>query len=381
MVVTRFSFLCRESCIIVFILLLKEIIYIKFTDMNHLVIMAGGSGSRFWPLSTEEMPKQFVDVLGVGQSLIQLTVSRFGDLFSPDRIWIVTSKNYVDLVREQLPDIPESHILAEPVMRNTAPCIAYVAWKIKEFDPDANLLVSPSDHIVTDNIGFKEIIRSGLTCSAMSDKIITIGITPHRPETGYGYIKVGTINCENLLQRVDGFTEKPTLEVAKQYLDEKYYFWNSGIFMWNVKIIEQAFREFQPDIASIFDQIAGSFFTAEEQSLIDSYYPFCDNISIDYAIMEHAENIYMIPAAVGWSDLGTWGALHSLSDKDRSSNSLKGGVVKLIEAENCLVSVSATKQCIIDGLKDYIIVENEGALLICRFSKEQNIKEWIKNNY
>lgn len=347
--------------------------------MNHLVIMAGGLGSRFWPLSTEEKPKQFVDILGTGQSLIQSCVSRFGNLFDPDRTWIVTAKHYVDLVHEQLPEIPEDHILLEPAMRNTAPCIAYVAWKIKEVDPDANLVVSPADHIVMDNIEFQKIICSGLAYSDRSDKIITVGVTPHRPETGYGYIKVTSNGSESVLQMVDSFTEKPSLEVAKLYIREKDYFWNSGMFIWNVKTIEQAFRKYQPDIASVFDQIASAFFTAEEQPVIDSFYPFCENISIDYAIMEHAKNIYMIPAAIGWSDLGTWSALYGFSDKDSSSNALKGDFVQLVDTNSCLVSVSSSKRCIIEGLRDYIVVEDKDSLLICKFEREQEIKEWIKN--
>lgn len=346
--------------------------------MNHLVIMAGGIGSRFWPMSTPDKPKQFVDVLGTGRTLIQLTVDRFKNICAPEQIWIVTSKNYIDWIHQQLPEIPQENILLEPCMRNTAPCIAYVTWKIKERDPDANLVISPADHVVMDTECFRRVIREGLEFSNNTDRIVTVGIMPHRPETGYGYIKAGTDVEQEHFYKVEAFKEKPSREVAQQYIDDGGYYWNSGIFIWSAKTIEKAFREFQPALASSFDQISGRFYTSDEQVLIDEYYPQCEKISIDYAVMEHADNIYVIPASFGWSDLGTWGSLYELSGKDTTKNAVIGDSIRMIDSENCIVSVPNGKRCILEGLDGYIVVDNNKSLLICKKENEQHIKEWIE---
>lgn len=344
--------------------------------MNHLVIMAGGVGSRFWPMSTPEKPKQFIDVLGSGRTLLQLTVDRFKGICDSDNVWVVTSRRYAQLVKEQLPDIPDSNILLEPCMRNTAPCIAYVSWKIRKKDPKANLVISPSDHIVMDTTEFKRVIRKGLEFTAAGERILTLGMLPTRPETGYGYIKIKEKEEGEEIVRVEGFKEKPDLKTAERYLAEGGYFWNAGIFLWNVETIEKAFRENQPDLADIFDKIYDTFYTPGEQEAIDTYFPECKNISIDYAIMEHARNIYMFPASFGWSDLGTWGSLYEQLPKDEAGNAVVGERVRMVESNDCVVHTSGGQRMVIQGLEGYIIAEQDNVLLICRKADEQRIKEF-----
>lgn len=346
--------------------------------MNHLVIMAGGIGSRFWPMSTPEKPKQFIDVLGVGRTLIQLTVDRFSDVCNIKNVWVVTSERYRNLVREQLPQLPESNILLEPCMRNTAPCVAYVAWKIKKHDPEANLVISAADHIVLNVPEFVRVIRHGLSFTEKENRILTLGMLPTRPETGYGYIKVkhGEVAGEKEIKMVEGFKEKPDLQTAREYLQEGGYYWNAGIFLWNVKTIEQAFRENQPEMASLFDTLDPVFYTTSEQAGINRKFPDCPSISVDYAIMEHARNIYVFPASFGWSDLGTWGSLYEQLPKDGNENAVVGKQVCMIESSDCVVHVSDDKKMVLQGLDDYIIAEQDGVFLICRKSDEQRIKEF-----
>lgn len=279
---------------------------------NHLVIMAGGVGSRFWPMSTTEKPKQFIDVLGVGRSLLQLTFDRFKGICSPENVWVVTNRSYKDLVLEQLPEIPVTNILCEPCRRNTAPCIAYVSWRIKSKDRNANIVVTPSDHIVTNCEEFKRVISQCLKFTSETDAIITLGMKPTRPETGYGYIQADLSSCSprnKEIFRVDSFREKPDLETAKKYIQNKSYFWNAGIFIWSVNTIVNAFRIYQPAISKIFESLQPVYGTPKEQEEIDLRFPECENISVDYAIMEKAEEIFVCPADFGWSDLGTWGSL------------------------------------------------------------------------
>lgn len=339
--------------------------------------MAGGIGSRFWPMSTPDKPKQFIDVLGTGRTLLQMTVDRFAGICSPENVWVVTSVRYKSIVKEQLPDIPDSNILLEPCMRNTAPCIAYVAWKIKQKDADANLVISPSDHLVMDVSEFGRVIRKGLEFVAKEDRILTLGMYPNRPETGYGYIKAKSLAQEEILE-VEGFKEKPDLQTAERYLAEGGYFWNAGIFIWNVKTIERAFRKEQPEIVAVFDGLNEVFYTPEEQGCIDEKFPTCPNISIDYAIMEKAENIYVFPADFGWSDLGTWGSLYEQLNKDESANACVGDQVRLVESKGCVVHVPYGKKVVLQGLEDYIIAEENGVLLVCRKADEQRIKEFSK---
>lgn len=346
---------------------------------NHVVVMAGGVGSRFWPMSTTDFPKQFIDVLGCGKTLLQLTVDRFREVCEPGNMWVVTSAAYADLVKEQLPDIDSEHILLEPCRRNTAPCIAYVSWKIKARNPRANIVVTPSDHIVLDQREFVRVINSALKFTADSDAVVTLGMKATRPETGYGYIEGDlSMACPSNkeIYRVDAFKEKPDLETAKRYLQRKNYFWNAGIFIWNVNTIVNAMRVYQPAMAKTFEGLFPYYYTDKEQELIDEHFPMCENISIDYAIMEKADEIYVFPAAFGWSDLGTWGSLHDNMKKDAHNNVCIGENIYLHESRNCIVHTTQEKKVIVQGLDGYIIAEKNDRLLICRLSEEQRIKDF-----
>lgn len=344
---------------------------------THIVIMAGGIGSRFWPMSTPECPKQFIDVTGCGKSLIQLTVERFQGLCIPDNIWIVTSEKYKETVRKQLPSVPPHHILTEPVARNTAPCITYACWKIKKHHPDANIVVTPADALVINTDEFRRAIAKALLMTDQSKAIVTIGIKPCRPETGYGYIAAGE-EVDQDIRKVGEFKEKPDLKTAQQYVDAGNYFWNAGIFVWNVKTIEEAIRRYAPGIAEVFDRIYPEFYTEREKETIEELFPTCESISIDYAVMEKAERIYVLPAEFGWSDLGSWGSLHSLLPKDERNNAVVGENVRMYECNNCIVHTPHLEQAVIQGLDGYIIAEKEGTLLICKLAEEQRIKEFSK---
>ena len=352
----------------------------KMTDKrNHIVIMAGGIGSRFWPMSTTECPKQFIDVLGVGRSLLQLTYDRFQGICLPENIWIVTNKKYLELCREQLPDVPTENILLEPCRRNTAPCIAYVSWRIKSKNPKANVVVTPSDHIVTDTVEFQRVITSCLKFTGETDAIVTLGMKPNRPETGYGYIQadlsVSSPRNKEIF-RVDSFREKPDIETAKKYVQQNNFFWNAGVFIWSVSTIVNAFRVYQPAISKVFEGMEHIYGTPEEQENIDKCYPECENISVDYAIMEKAEEIFVCPANFGWSDLGTWGSLLEQSKKDLYGNCLIGNDINLYDSHNCIVHTLNEKQVVIQGLDGYIIAEKDNRLLICKLSEEQRIKQF-----
>ncbi len=346
--------------------------------MNHLVIMAGGIGSRFWPMSTPEHPKQFIDVLGTGKTLLQLTAERFEGICRAENIWVVTSVRYHELVKQQLPEIPDSHILLEPCMRNTAPCIAYVTWKIKMHDPDACIVVSPSDHIVLDVSEFQRVVAKGMEFVAAEDCILTLGMKPTRPETGYGYIqmKADASVYQEEIHKVEAFREKPDLSTAQVYLKSGDYLWNAGIFLWNAHTIEKAFRTYLPEVAALFDGLENVFYTLGEQEMIDRCFPDCKSVSIDYGIMEHAQNIFVFPASFGWSDLGTWGSLYEQAAKDMEGNAVIGDAVKMIESTGCIVHVPAGRRMVLQGLENYIIAEENGVLLICRKSDEQRIREF-----
>lgn len=346
---------------------------------NHLVIMAGGVGSRFWPMSTVEKPKQFIDVLGVGRSLLQLTLDRFEGICSPQHVWIVTNKKYADIVHEQLPEVPEGNILLEPCRRNTAPCIAYVSWRIKSEDPKANIVVAPSDHIVTDVAEFRRVIKSCLKFTAETDAIVTLGMKPTRPETGYGYIQadLSISSARNKeIYRVDSFREKPDLATAKTYIEQNNYFWNAGIFIWSVNTIVNAFRIYQPSISKVFEGLVEVYGTPQEQVEIDLRYPNCEKISVDYAIMEKAEEIFVCPADFGWSDLGTWGSLLMQTHRDLYGNSCIGPDISMFDSHNCIVHATQEKKVVIQGLDDFIVAEKDGTLLICKMSEEQRIKQF-----
>ena len=354
-----------------------------FQINNHLVIMAGGVGSRFWPMSTQECPKQFIDVLGTGKTLLQLTVERFGTLIAPENIWVVTNEKYADIVARQLPDMPQGNILCEPCRRNTAPCIAYISWRIKSRDPKANIVVTPSDHIVMNVQEFQRVVSQCMKFTSDTDAIVTLGMKPNRPETGYGYIQAN-LSANSLRNkevfRVDSFREKPDLETAKRYIKQNNYFWNAGIFIWNVNTIVNAFRMYQPTMAKIFESMLPVYGTEREQEFINQRFPECESISVDYAIMEKAEEIFVCPADFGWSDLGTWGSLHQQSHKDLYGNVTIGQDINLFESHNCIVHTTQEKRVVVQGLDGYIVAENNDTLLICKLSEEQRIKQFSGEN-
>lgn len=341
--------------------------------------MAGGVGSRFWPMSTADKPKQFIDVLGVGKSLLQLTYQRFRGVCLPENVWVVTNAKYAGIVREQLPEVPASQILLEPCRRNTAPCIAYVSWRIKSQNAKANIVVSPSDHIVTDEKEFRRIVKLCLNFTQETDAIVTLGMKPNRPETGYGYIKADLSMSsprQKEIYRVDSFREKPDLQTATKYFHEKDYFWNAGIFIWRASTIINAFRVYEPSIAKIFDSMRDIYGTPREQEEINRRYPECASISVDYAIMEKAEEIFVCPAEFGWSDLGTWGSLLMQTKKDLYGNGLIGKNIEMYDCHNCIVHTTQENHVVIQGLDGYIVAEKDGTLLICSLSEEQSIKQY-----
>ena len=352
------------------------IVHAKLKPMDtHVVIMAGGIGSRLWPLSTPERPKQFIDLLGVGKSLIQLTVDRFLPVCAPDHFWVVTSEKYVDIVREQLPDIPLEQILAEPEARNTAPCIAYACWKIAQKYPAANIVVTPADALVLKTDLFADVIRKALEATEGTDAIVTVGISPTRPETGYGYI-FATDAVKGRVVKVSAFKEKPDAARAEAYLLDGHYFWNAGIFVWNVKTITRQLRAYAPQIAGVMDTIAPALYTTAETSVLRKHFPACDKISIDYAVMEKSRNIYVIAEDLGWSDLGSWGSIRTHLTPDADGNAVIGGDVRLFGCKDCIVHTAGEKTVVVEGLEGYIVTESEDRLLVCRLSEEQRIKEF-----
>ena len=348
----------------------------KGCEHTNIVIMAGGIGSRLWPVSTPEMPKQFIDLLGVGKSLLQLTVERFRSVAGIAGMWVVTSENYVDIVRKQLPEMPADHILAEPVPRNTAPCIAYACWRIMREDPDANIVVTPSDAIVLKTELFSEIISKALEFTASTSSIVTVGIHPDRPETGYGYICSSSKEECNVV-KVNEFREKPDRETAERYLAAGNYFWNAGIFVWSVSTIVDQMRRHAPQIAGMMDnKIARTFGTEEEKAALAEFFPQCDKISIDYAVMEKSDSIYVISADLGWSDLGSWTSAGSHIAEGPDGNRVVGNDVRLIDSEGCIVHVEECRKVVVKGLKDYVVACRGGNLLVCPAADEQKIKDY-----
>lgn len=359
---------------------------------THVVIMAGGVGSRLWPVSVPEKPKQFIDLLGIGKTLIQMTVDRFRPVCDIDHFWVVTSESYVDIVKEQLPCIPAEHILAEPVPRNTAPCIAYACWKIKTSFPDANVIVTPADALVINVQKFAGIIRKALNFTEGTGNIVTIGIEPSRPETGYGYIQAEERIPEEVV-KVKEFKEKPDLATAKEYITAGNYFWNAGIFIWSCETIVSEIRKHAPGIASVMDTIASSFGTDAEAGTLRELFPTCEKISIDYAVMEKSKSIYVIASDLGWSDLGSFSSIKEnipMPDEDpvpdggaakaiEGGNKVIGRDIRLFGCEDCLVHAEDAKSVVVSGLKDYIVAVKEGNVLVCPRNEEQRIKEYSKN--
>ncbi len=332
--------------------------------------MVGGVGSRFWPLSTPEYPKQFIDILGCGRTLIQLTVDRFKGICPMQNFWVVTNAKYVDIVKQQLPDIPADHILAEPAARNTAPCIAWACWSIKKEDPTANVVVTPADAVVMNPEEFRRVIKHSLAFTENNEAIVTIGIKPSRPETGYGYVETGEA-MNTVINRVNAFKEKPDYATAEKYLKAGNYLWNAGIFVWNIETITDCITKYKPNIAEDMDKIANIGNVAE-------IFPKCEKISIDYAVMEPASReglVYTHPADFGWSDLGNWASLHDKLQKDENGNGAVGNI-KLYECANCVVHAEDAKKVVLQGLDGYIMSEKNGQILICKRSEEQRIREF-----
>lgn len=337
---------------------------------THVVIMAGGVGSRFWPLSTPEYPKQFIDILGCGRTLIQLTVDRFKGVCNDENFWIVTNESYVDIVRKQLPTIPENHILAEPAARNTAPCIAWACWNIRKENPNANVVVTPADAVVMNVEEFRRVINNALDFTKDKDAIVTIGIKPSRPETGYGYVETSD-NIKGKICKVKEFKEKPDLQTAQTYLDKGNYLWNAGIFVWNVNTIVRSITKYKPNIAGDMDNIMTI-------GNVKEIFPQCEKISIDFAVMEPAskeDKVFTHPADFGWSDLGNWASLHDKLQKDLNNNASVGNV-HFFECNDCVVHTEDAKKVVIQGLDGYIVSEKNRQLLICKRSEEQRIKEF-----
>lgn len=340
---------------------------------TYVAIMAGGIGSRFWPASRTQRPKQFLDILGVGKSLIRLTFERFLDLCPASNIFIVTNAIYKPLVKEHLPELTDNQILCEPSRNNTAPCVAYTAFKLYHLNPEANFVVAPSDHIILKEQNFIETLQKALDFTAANNALLTLGIQPTRPDTGYGYIQynqTGNLGVHPVLQ----FTEKPKLEKAKEFLASGQYLWNAGIFVWNAKSILDSFEKNAKEIHEILQAGATQYNTETEQAFIDEAYPKTPSISVDYAIMEKADNVFTIPSDFGWSDLGTWASLHAESPKDEQGNVVKGKNVLTFDTTNSLIRVPDDKLVVLKGLDDFIIVDEEDVLLIYPKSKEQEIK-------
>ena len=332
--------------------------------------MAGGVGSRFWPLSTPEYPKQFIDILGCGRTLIQLTVDRFKGVAPIENFWVVTNAKYVDIVREQIPGIPAEHILAEPAARNTAPCIAWACWSIKKEEPNANVVVTPADAVVMNPDEFRRVIGNALAFTEKNNAIVTIGIKPSRPETGYGYVEAKDA-VEGEICEVEAFKEKPNLETAEQYLKAGNYLWNAGIFVWNVETITNCISKYKPNIAADMDKIS---ITGD----VEGVFPLCEKISIDFAVMEPASEdnlVYTHPADFGWSDLGNWASLHEKLQKDEKNNGAVGNI-KLYDCQNCVVHAEDVKKVVLQGLDGFIFSEKNGQILLCKRSEEQRIREF-----
>jgi len=339
--------------------------------------MAGGVGSRFWPISRTNTPKQFLDFFGTGRSLLQMTYDRFRTVIPPENILIVSNLIYKDTILQQLPEIQENQVLLEPHRRNTAPCIAYAVHRIKALTDTANIVVAPSDHLILKENEFKDILLRGLDFVQNNDSLLTLGIKPSRPETGYGYIQIEEGAGD--FHQVKTFTEKPNLELAKVFLETGEFYWNSGIFLWNLKTILKAFDALLPDIASKFAQGASLFNTDKEQAYINEVYSTCMNISIDYGIMEKAENVHVLCADIGWTDLGTWGSLYEMSDKDENKNvNLKSKTLFYNSKENIVV-LPQGKLAVIDGLSGYLVAESDNVLLICKKDEEAKIRQFVND--
>ena len=341
--------------------------------------MAGGIGSRFWPLSTPDNPKQFLDVLGIGKSLIQMTYERLLRVSPNENIFILTNEQYKEKVLEQLPNLTPDQVLTEPERKNTAPCIAYAAGKIQSLNPEANLIISPADHLIIQADNFAKTIETAIQSSDIG-RIATIGIAPTRPDTGYGYIEVdaNSKNEPNATFEVRQFREKPDLETAKKFLNAGNFCWNSGIFIWKAKTVIDALESFQPNLHKLFTKDLSKYNTPEEQEFVNNAFNTCEDISVDFAIMEHAKNIDVVIADFDWSDLGTWGSLDDHLNKDNSNNAIVGNKVTTFNTSNCIINIPEGKTALIDGLDDYIVIQSDDKLMILKKENEQKLKEFLK---
>lgn len=345
---------------------------------NYCVIMAGGVGSRFWPLSTSDCPKQFLDPLGIGKSFLRLTFERFLPIVPKENFFVVTSEKYKGKVMEHLPELHEDQILLEPMRRNTAPCIAYATWRIAKINPEARIVVTPSDHLVVQEEKFREIVKDGFEFVNDSDRLMTIGIQPTRPETGYGYIQFDKTAAVGNIHKVKTFTEKPDLELAKVFLESGEFLWNSGIFLWSVNGIKDAMREFLPELASSFDEGNKFYGTEKEQQFIDFLYPQCKNISIDYGVMEKSKKVFVRAGNFGWSDIGTWGSIKTHMQQDENGNVLSGQVL-CYDTKDSLVMVEKGKVAIVQGVEKMLVVNEKDRLLVCKLEDEQSLRKWTED--
>lgn len=344
---------------------------------NYVVIFAGGIGSRFWPESRQDLPKQFLDILGSGQSLIQSTFHRIKHICPVENIYIITHESYKDLVKEHLPELPEANIVGEPFRKNTAPAAAYITYKIKALNPDANIVMCPSDHLILNEQHFVETVNRGLSFVQEQDIILTLGIKPTRPDTGYGYIQYETKTDIPSFHKVITFTEKPNLELARTFLKSGDFLWNSGIFIWNVDTFITAFSTYLPEMADTFENAMEYYNTEMEAKVINNIYSQCTNISIDYGIMEKTTNVFVIPSNFGWSDLGTWEAAYEHAEKDNDQNGVHTKHHLIIESSNNFIKAAKDKLVVVQGLDNYIVIDTESVLLICERRNEQEIKEYV----
>jgi mannose-1-phosphate guanylyltransferase len=344
---------------------------------NYVAIMAGGIGSRFWPMSRTDMPKQFLDILNTGRTLIQSTFDRFLQFIPVENIYIVTALQYKEIVAVQLPELPQENILCEPSRKNTAPCVAFVSYKLAQLNPEANLICAPADHLITETDKFIEICEKALAFTASIKALVTLGIKPANPNTGYGYIQYEDMAVVENMYKVKLFTEKPDLELAKTFIKSGDFLWNAGIFVWQVKNIITAFENNAPELHEVFDAEKEKFNTTSEQEMIDRIYPLCTNISIDYAVMEKADNVYVMPSSFGWSDLGTWASAYDIFERDYLGNAVGGSDVMIIDATKNMVQVPHKKLVVLQGLDDFIVVDTKDVLLICKKDKEQEIKNYV----
>jgi len=338
--------------------------------------MSGGIGSRFWPASRTTYPKQFLDFFGTGRSLLQQTFDRFSQIIPVENIYIVTNRKYKELTMEQLPELKENQILLEPQRRNTAPCIAFAANRIRAVNPKANMVVAPSDHLILKEKDFLQRIEEGLAFVSKHKTLLTLGMKPNRAETGYGYIQIDSEKLDNI-SKIKTFTEKPNKELAKVFLESGEFMWNSGIFLWNVQTILTAFDELLPDIASRFNSGQQYFNTPKEEEFINQIFPACPNISIDYGVLEKASNIYVLSADFGWSDLGTWGSLHDLSPKDENQNAVLKCDALLYDSHDNLISLPEGRLAVLQKMDGYIVSESGNVLMICKKEDEQEIRQFV----